>query len=138
MPGKKGYYFLGDKGTYGNYNCSQLAQFGQWQNKQSFYIIFIIFGTFSARLVHYKEELTAACKMTQMVDATPQQLCVTPNLCLSESVDGTKIPDIQPYKAAIEELRRIRDHYTMLSKLECVGKCSEPPNVSRQSGGATV
>nr|KAG5708005.1 hypothetical protein BaRGS_025143 [Batillaria attramentaria] len=76
------------------------------------------------RLANYKDELAFACKMTQRANTTPMEMGVTRRLCLIPTGDdaAAKRSHPQPYQKAIEELVRIKDHYTMLSKLECVVK----------------
>ena len=63
--------------------------------------------------------------MTQKVDAGPRDIGVRKKLWLlpSSPTDASSgKSDIRPYQQAIEQLRCIKDHYTMLSKLECVGE----------------
>ncbi|KAL8583321.1 hypothetical protein ACOMHN_057607 [Nucella lapillus] len=84
------------------------------------------------RLANYKEELSVACKMTQKHDCPPRDMGVTDKLCLmpaggkgsssSASSAGEQRATQRPYSQAISHLSCIRDHYTMLSKLECVVK----------------
>ena len=80
---------------------------------------------FILRLANYKEELSIACKMTQKADASPKEMGVRKKLWLlpSSPTNGSSgKSDEHPYQQAIEQLRCLKDHYTMLSKLECVGK----------------
>lgn len=74
------------------------------------------------RLANYKDELSVACKMTQRADATPMEMGVIRKLSLVPTDGSASRESPRPYQKAIEELRRIKDHYTMLSKLECVVK----------------
>ena len=63
--------------------------------------------------------------MTQKLDAGPRDIGVRKKLWLLPSsptdVSSGK-SGMRPYQQAIEQLRCIKDHYTMLSKLECVGE----------------
>ena len=63
--------------------------------------------------------------MTQKLDAGPRDIGVRKKLWLlpSSPTDASSGKSgIHPYQQAIEQLRCIKDHYTMLSKLECVGE----------------
>ncbi|BFZ12810.1 hypothetical protein BsWGS_15849 [Bradybaena similaris] len=67
------------------------------------------------RVVNHKEELMLACIMTRFADATPADFKVSQKLWLPD-------PTCKPYQRAITELKCVREHYTMLNKLECVVK----------------
>lgn len=60
--------------------------------------------------------------MTQNANAAPRDLGVTDKLCLGPvQVDDAVGRSTRPYQQAIDELTHIKEHYTMLSKLECIG-----------------
>ncbi|XP_076448944.1 VPS9 domain-containing protein 1-like [Babylonia areolata] len=81
------------------------------------------------RLANYQEEVLVACKMTQKCGAGPRDMGVTDKLCLVPLDRKDPSPSsppgegqVQPYAQAISHLTCIQNHYTMLSKLECVVK----------------
>ncbi|CAG5132464.1 unnamed protein product, partial [Candidula unifasciata] len=67
------------------------------------------------RVVNHKQELMLACVMTRLADSTPADFKVSQKLWLTD-------PACKPYQRAITELTNVQQHYTMLSKLECVVK----------------
>lgn len=86
------------------------------------------------RLANHQEELAVACKMTQKRDCGPRDMGVTHKLCLtppagkgsslssSSSSSSAEQSQGRPYAQAINHLLCVQNHYTMLSKLECVVK----------------
>ncbi|ESO90860.1 hypothetical protein LOTGIDRAFT_233615 [Lottia gigantea] len=67
------------------------------------------------RLSNKTEETALAYCMTIKQGDLPESYGVSRKLCLVSDVEGTL-----PFQSAINEIRRLKDHYTMLSKLECV------------------
>ena len=71
-----------------------------------------------SRVVNQEQEIMLAAVMTRYADVTLKDLKVSSKFQL---ITGHNVG--KPYQQAIDELVRVRDHYTMLNKLECVGKC---------------
>lgn len=58
--------------------------------------------------------------MTRYADATPADLKISKKFWLSN--DSKNDPSYEPYQPAIEQLKNLSEHYTILSKLECLGE----------------
>ncbi|XP_055955277.1 VPS9 domain-containing protein 1 [Patella vulgata] len=67
------------------------------------------------RLSNKNQEITLAYNMTKHTLSTPEDYGVSKKLCLTSDMKG-----LLPFQSAIDELCKLKNHYTMLSKLECV------------------
>ncbi|GFO41122.1 vps9 domain-containing 1 [Plakobranchus ocellatus] len=107
------------------------------------------------RVVNSRQEQVLACVMTKYSSATLGDLSVNKKLWLTDDPEPTSSPSSpppkepykpakRPYEKVITELQRVGDHYTMLSKLECVVKvcrliceCVEDHFDKPEQGGGT-
>ncbi|RUS83807.1 hypothetical protein EGW08_008419 [Elysia chlorotica] len=80
------------------------------------------------RVVNFRQEQVLACVMTKYQSATlsdlnvNKKLWLTSNLGQSMSSGKSYEKSAKPYEKVVTELKRVGDHYTMLSKLECIVK----------------
>ncbi|GFR74392.1 VPS9 domain-containing 1 [Elysia marginata] len=98
------------------------------------------------RVVNYHQEQVLACVMTKYRSASPGDLNVNKKLWLISEPESASSKDsdertAKPYEKVVTELKRVGDHYTMLSKLECIVKvcrliceCVDDFYNSRQGG----